>query len=186
MTSGSKLCISRNRRAVLITLGSLPIVTPRRSSAQDGAALRGDVREALGPRIAPSPQLREVPARHPAPGASDAVARLFFWNQVALDTIAVDHTPVVPGQLRIFGEQFGPTRTSRALAIIHLAILDAVNAIGKRRVLQPVGGGAEQYIGRYGDRSGSARHAGRAISFATGRAGPTPRDGPGPYSGWSA
>jgi hypothetical protein len=39
---------------------------------------------------------------------------------------------VTPGQLRIFGEQFGPTRTSRALAIIHLAVLDAVNAIGRR------------------------------------------------------
>jgi membrane-associated phospholipid phosphatase len=89
------------------------------------------VREAYGPRITPLPQLQKAPARYPEPRANDAVARLFYWNEVALNAVALDHTPVTPGQLRIFGEQFGPTRTSRALAIIHLAILDAVNAIGR-------------------------------------------------------
>ena len=43
--------------------------------------------------------------------------------------IALDHTPVAPGENRVFGEQFGPTRTSRALAIVHIALFDAVNAI---------------------------------------------------------
>jgi hypothetical protein len=123
MTQGSEFCISRNRRAVVITLGSLPLIPARWSSAQEPVPLRGGVREAYCPRIAPSPQPQKVPARHPAPRAIDAVARLFYWNEVALNTIALDHTPVTPGQLRIFGEQFGPTRTSRALAIIHLAIL---------------------------------------------------------------
>jgi hypothetical protein len=135
MTSGSELHLrhmSRNRRAIVFTLGGLPLVLARWSSAQDSIALRGGERDALGPRLMRSPQLRRVPGRHPMPPGSDAVARLFYWNEVALNAIALDHTPVTPGQLRIFGEQFGPTRTSRALAIIHIAILDAVSAISRR------------------------------------------------------
>jgi hypothetical protein len=42
---------------------------------------------------------------------------------------ALDHTPVGPGEKRVFGEQLGPHRTSRAFAIVHIAIFDAVNAI---------------------------------------------------------
>ena len=40
-----------------------------------------------------------------------------------------DHTPVAPGEDLIFGEQLGPGRASRAIAIVHIAIFDAVNAI---------------------------------------------------------
>ena len=40
-----------------------------------------------------------------------------------------DHTPVEPGERRVFGEQLGPGRASRAIAIVHIAIFDAVNAI---------------------------------------------------------
>jgi membrane-associated phospholipid phosphatase len=55
--------------------------------------------------------------------------RLFLWNEIGLDTTAIDHTPVPPGQHRIFGEQFGPARTSRALAITNIAMFEAVNAV---------------------------------------------------------
>ena len=41
----------------------------------------------------------------------------------------LDHTPVAPGENRVFGEQIGPGRASRAMAIVHIAIFDAVNAI---------------------------------------------------------
>ena len=68
---------------------------------------------------------RHTPPRIPA----DAFDRLFMWNEIALDTTAIDHTPVPAGELRIFGEQFGPTRSSRAMAIVHIAMFDAVNAI---------------------------------------------------------
>jgi hypothetical protein len=44
------------------------------------------------------------------------------WNTIALDAVAND---VRPG----FGDQAGPTRTSRALAIVQLAVFDAVNSI---------------------------------------------------------
>ena len=34
-----------------------------------------------------------------------------------------------PGENRVFGEQLGPGRAARAMAIVHIAIFDAVNAI---------------------------------------------------------
>jgi membrane-associated phospholipid phosphatase len=54
--------------------------------------------------------------------------RLMMWNEVALDTTAIDHTPVSQGENRVFGEQFGPHRTSRALAIVQIGVFEAVNA----------------------------------------------------------
>jgi hypothetical protein len=54
------------------------------------------------------------------------------WNSIALTAIGVDHTPVAAGENRVFGEQFGPHRSSRALAMIHLAMYEAVNAIDGR------------------------------------------------------
>jgi hypothetical protein len=47
---------------------------------------------------------------------------LFYWNGIALDAVAQDHTGNAP-------DQGGPTRTSRALAIAHLAMYDAYNSI---------------------------------------------------------
>src|SRR5271165_64175 len=80
------------------------------------------------------PFSKQTPPRIP----SDAFDRLFMWNEIALDTTAIDHTPVQPGEDRIFGEQFGPTRASRAMAIVHIAMFEAVNAIL---------GGYESYTG---------------------------------------
>ncbi len=67
--------------------------------------------------------------RQPPRKPADAFDRLFMWNEIALDTTAIDHTPVQPGQARIFGEQYGPTRASRAMAIVHIAMFEAVNAV---------------------------------------------------------
>src|SRR4029077_8490661 len=39
------------------------------------------------------------------------------------------HTPLAPGELRTFGEQLGPGRASRAMAIVHIAMFDSVNAV---------------------------------------------------------
>jgi hypothetical protein len=59
--------------------------------------------------------------------------RFLMWNEIALDTTAIDHTPD-PADLNRFGEQFGPTRSSRALAIVHIAMFDAENAITQKYV----------------------------------------------------
>lgn len=64
---------------------------------------------------------------------------LRHWNEMAIDASGLDHTPLAPGEQRTFGEQFGPTRSSRAMAIVHIAIFDAVNAIV---------GGYQSYTGR--------------------------------------
>jgi hypothetical protein len=51
------------------------------------------------------------------------------WNHIAIDESGLDHTPLKPGEQRVFGEQLGPGRAARAMAIVHIAIFDAVNAI---------------------------------------------------------
>jgi len=51
------------------------------------------------------------------------------WNSIALEAGRLDHTPVQPGENRVFGHQLGPVRASRALAIVHIAMFDALNAI---------------------------------------------------------
>ncbi len=51
------------------------------------------------------------------------------WNTIAIDASGLDHTPVAPGENRTFGEQLGPERSSRAMAIVHIAMFEAANAI---------------------------------------------------------
>src|SRR5205823_4369085 len=51
------------------------------------------------------------------------------WNAIAINASGLDHTPLAPGEIRTFGEQLGPSRASRAMAIVHIAIFDSVNAI---------------------------------------------------------
>ncbi|HWO00659.1 MAG TPA: phosphatase PAP2 family protein [Blastocatellia bacterium] len=54
---------------------------------------------------------------------------LIHWNRIAVDCSGLDHTPVAPGENRVFGEQVGPCRASRAMAIVHIAMFEAMNAI---------------------------------------------------------
>jgi len=70
----------------------------------------------------------------PSPGTS----RLRHWNEIAVDASGLDHTPVPPGEDRVFGEALGPGRASRAMAIVHIAIFEAMNAIA---------GGYDSYLG---------------------------------------
>ncbi len=60
---------------------------------------------------------------------------LLIWNEVAMQATALDHTNPddPPGSTPpFFGEQIGPPRTSRMLAIVHLAIFEAVNTINPK------------------------------------------------------
>ena len=59
----------------------------------------------------------------------DSLARLRHWNELAINASGLDHTPVAPGENRTFGEQVGPVRAARAMAIVHIAMFDAINAI---------------------------------------------------------
>ena len=59
----------------------------------------------------------------------NTLRRLVHWNAVAINASGLDHTPVPIGDPRIFGEQLGPGRSAKALAIVHIAMFDAINAI---------------------------------------------------------
>jgi hypothetical protein len=59
---------------------------------------------------------------------ADTLDRFLMWNEITLDTTAIDHI----GNTSCFGEQLGPPRTARALAIVHIAMFDAENAITQK------------------------------------------------------
>lgn len=79
-----------------------------------------------------------------APSIDPTVVVILAWNHVALDMTSIDHTTagtkiVLPGSPNptpvfesTYGEQFGPPRSSRALAIVHLAMFEAVNVVDHR------------------------------------------------------
>jgi hypothetical protein len=52
------------------------------------------------------------------------------WNQIAIDATGLDHAPT--DQDHVFGEQLGPGRASRAMAMVHIAMADAASAITHR------------------------------------------------------
>jgi hypothetical protein len=91
-------------------------------------SLRADqFRELLGDKFANSvdPATQRI-----APDLTgDAIHR---WNEIAINATGLDHTPVPPGDPRVFGEQLGPGRAARAMAIIHIAMFDTMNAVDHR------------------------------------------------------
>src|SRR4029077_19003355 len=86
-----------------------------------------DVRDYLGPRFHGTEQ--NAPSLNLPPPGPRAADSLRHWNQIAIDASGLDHTPVATGETRTFGEQLGPARASRAMAIVHIAMFDSVNAI---------------------------------------------------------
>ena len=84
-----------------------------------------DFRDAFGPLTEPS-----VDSRHRRPDlhSRDLLAHVLFWNKVAVDASGLDHTPVAAGENRVFGHQLGPGRSSRAMAIVHIAMFDSISA----------------------------------------------------------
>ncbi len=125
------MTFNRNRKLIIPILAGLALTVA--ALARAGGFLDG-LFEVWGPRYTyagdPASQLLWTPP--PPPIAGDSTNSVRRWNQVAMDANAIDHTPPAPGEMRMFGEQLGPTRTSRAFAIIHIAIFEAVNAIACR------------------------------------------------------
>jgi hypothetical protein len=96
---------------------------PRAFAVVDGAE------EAFGPRLQAAPAAHAASQERPGRVATSWVRH---WNQIAIDASGLDHTPVAEGEPRVFGEQLGPGRSSRAMAIVHIAIFEAANAIVPR------------------------------------------------------
>ena len=82
-------------------------------------------RNAFGERFKANQSVPPLPDNHTG---ADPIHR---WNRIAIDASGLDHTPVPPGDPRVFGEQLGPGRASRAMAIVHIAIFDTVNAVDR-------------------------------------------------------
>ncbi len=86
------------------------------------------------PRNTYGPRFQHPPAGpaqvHPnPPHGTSALEHVLYWNRIAVDASGLDHTPPAPGEDRVWGEQYGPCRASRAMAIVHIAMFDAFNAI---------------------------------------------------------
>lgn len=84
-----------------------------------------------GPMFSPPPWLTK-PERRTHEKSGDPLRWFLNWNQIAIDASGLDHTPVHQGEDRVFGEQFGPARAARAMAIVHIAMFEAINAIERK------------------------------------------------------
>ncbi len=65
-----------------------------------------------------------TPDASSVPALGNAKDRVKFWHTVMLDTNAIDHTQTTG----LVPEQLGPTRTSRAFAMVQIAVFDALNS----------------------------------------------------------
>src|SRR3954470_14417436 len=79
--------------------------------------------DVFGPLFHPGHNVR------PPAGPRHGLDSLHRWNVIAINASGLDHTPVAPGENRVFAEQLGPGRASRAMAIVHIAMFDAINAM---------------------------------------------------------
>jgi hypothetical protein len=113
----------------------------------------GGLGDALGPRFGARPQTGQ-PRQRRRHGAG-ALESLRHWNEVGLDATGLDHTPTTPADTRVFGEQLGPGRSSRAMAIVHIAVFDAMNAVL---------GGYETYTGLRSAPRGTSVEAAIALA----------------------
>jgi hypothetical protein len=113
----------------LLVLGSLvlPAADLRAQSEAAGSADRFE--RFWGPLYQLLDFDRLLDARRRQPPAGDALGHLRHWNTIAVDTSGLDHAAVAAGENRVFGHNLGPGRASRAMAITHIAIFDAMNAI---------------------------------------------------------
>lgn len=94
------------------------------------AAADGDgLPQYLGPQFGPAHNTSNVPNQTGSVSVNEPAELVRHWNGMSLNATGLDHTPVGAGETRVFGEQLGPTRASRAMAIIHIAMFDAVNAV---------------------------------------------------------
>ncbi len=76
-----------------------------------------------------APRKSPLPLKHPFRPGNSATERLRHWNEVAINASGLDHTPPQSGDSHLFGHQLGPGRSSKAMAIVHIAIFEALNAI---------------------------------------------------------
>ena len=105
------------------------LLLPLTASAIRGARTAARCARHLRPAVSKACALRARREQRIWRRSSAAADAFRYWNAVAVDASGLDHTPPGPGETRQFAEQLGPGRASRAIAIVHIAMFDAVNAI---------------------------------------------------------
>ena len=118
------MTISSISKGVALFAVLFGLASPQGLSAE---GLRGGFGEAFGPRIHPGTQQVQPNTKHRPRHGFDRAVAIRGWNQIAIDASGLDHAPTDPSH--VFGQQLGPLRSSRAMAIVHLAIFDVVNAV---------------------------------------------------------
>ncbi len=113
------------------------LVSPQWVSAEGS---RGGFDDAFGPRFHPESRQDHPKSKHRPRHGFDRATGVRHWNQIAVDASGLDHTPVALGETRVFGEQLGPSRAARAMAIVHLAIFEVVNAVEGDYQSEPAAG----------------------------------------------
>jgi len=117
-------------------LASILAIVAFATAPSAGSQTPAATSEAARPDRYPGPQYE--PRDQPQPGLENvapqrefraAIDTLRFWNELAVNASGLDHTQPAAGEDRVFGEQLGPGRASRAMAIVHIAMFDAANAI---------------------------------------------------------
>ncbi len=138
-TAGDKATCDKRNRHRLIAWALAAMFALAGSAATAESPLTGENAKELERLLAVPAENKAVdfafkkPPRIPV----STLDRYLMWNEIALDTTAIDHTPVDPASgedPRRFGEQFGPPRSAYAMAIVHIAMFDAENAITKKFV----------------------------------------------------
>jgi hypothetical protein len=116
------------RRSLFGVVGAIALTYASLTSAATNTQ-RDTSRESYLPLYQNFVQTQTQPVSLPPGGREATIKR---WNQIAIDATGLDHTPVAPGENRVFGEQLGPARASRAMAIIHIAMFDAANGVTRQ------------------------------------------------------
>jgi hypothetical protein len=137
---------------VLVFFAVLFVLASPQGVSAEGS--RGGFDDAFGPRFHPDARQDQPKSKHLPRHGFDRASGVRHWNQIAVDASGLDHTPpVAPEETRVFGEQLGPGRAARAMAIVHLAIFEVVNAVE---------GDDRSYIGLRHAKLGTSLQAGVA------------------------
>jgi hypothetical protein len=119
------MILKRNRKLIVLTLAFLLIsVAVFAAQRKLSERFEGTWGERYSAQAEAPVQLRELSLVN-----DSSKTGILRWNEIAINASGLDHTPVAPGENRVFGEQVGPCRAARAEAIVHIAMFDSLNAI---------------------------------------------------------
>jgi hypothetical protein len=96
------------------------------------AAHAQDTADAAGTGTHAAAQDQRVALAASRIGDAGTTRRVMFWNNATIKAVQWDYVPPAAGENRAWLEQPGPTYCSRAMAIVQLAVFDAINAVAGR------------------------------------------------------